>query len=98
MKKEELKHIAKLSRIKLTDEELERFTAQMETILDSVKTLEELDTSGVKVRSLRKVALSDLREDTVGQSLSQEDALMNAPFTENGFVKVYGTLVEESGA
>jgi aspartyl-tRNA(Asn)/glutamyl-tRNA(Gln) amidotransferase subunit C len=94
MKKEELKHLAKLSRIRLTDEELDKFTPQMETILDSVKTLDELDVSNVKVKSLRRVKLEDLREDTVGKSLSQQEALSNAPFTQDGSVKVYGSLVE----
>jgi aspartyl-tRNA(Asn)/glutamyl-tRNA(Gln) amidotransferase subunit C len=94
MKKEELKHLAKLSRIKLTDEELDKFTPQMQTILNSVKTLDELDVSKVKVRSLRKVKLSDLREDKVGRSLSQKEALANAPFTQDGSVKVFGSLIE----
>lgn len=94
MKKEDLKHLAKLSRIKLTDEELEKFTPQMATILDSVKTLDELDVSKVKIRSLRRTKLEDLREDKPNPSLSQQDALVNAPYTENGFVKVYGSLIE----
>jgi aspartyl-tRNA(Asn)/glutamyl-tRNA(Gln) amidotransferase subunit C len=94
MKKEELKHLAKLSRIRLTNEELEKFTPQMQTILDSVKTLDELDVSKVKVKSLRKVKLDDLREDKVGKSLTQQEALANAPFTQDGSVKVFGSLVE----
>jgi aspartyl-tRNA(Asn)/glutamyl-tRNA(Gln) amidotransferase subunit C len=94
MKKEDLKHISKLSRIKLTDEELEKFTPQMETILESVKTLDEIDVSKVKVKSLRRVQLKDLREDEPKPSLTQKEALANAPFTENGQVKVYGSLVE----
>lgn len=95
MKKEDLKHLAKLSRIKLTEEEIDKFAPQMATILDSVKTLDELDVSKVKVKSLRKVSLTDLREDEAKPSLKQEDALSNAPYTENGCVKVYGSLVEE---
>jgi aspartyl-tRNA(Asn)/glutamyl-tRNA(Gln) amidotransferase subunit C len=94
MKKEELKHLAKLSRIKLTEEELDKFTPQMGTILDSVKTLDEIDTSKIKIESLRKIHLRDLRDDKAEKSLTQEEALANAPFTQDGCVKVFGSLVE----
>lgn len=98
MKTDDLKHIARLSRIRLTNEELERFSGEMETILESARSLDELDTDGVKIISQKKVALEDLRDDVVEEGLSQELALRNAPNVENGYVKVYGALTESSGA
>ncbi len=98
MKKDDLKHIAKLSRIKLSGEEIEKFSSQMETILESVKTLDEVDTDGVKVRSLRRTTLSELREDTVKPSLLTQEALKNAPYSKDNYVKVYGSLTDDSGA
>ncbi len=98
MKKEDLKHLAKLSKIRLTQEELDLFAPQMATILESVKTLDEVDISKVKVKSLRKVKLSDLRDDAILPSMPQADALSNAPFVQDGYIKVFGALIEESGA
>lgn len=98
MDKKTLKHIAELSRIKLTDEELEKFTPQMQTILDSAQELQNIDTS--KVQPMKKhIPFTYLREDKVEESLSQEEVLSNAKHTENGHVKVYGKIfgdIEES--
>jgi len=98
MDKKTLKHIAELSRIKLTDEELEKFTPQMQTILDSAKQLQEVDTSTVQPMK-RHIPFSDLRNDEIGESLSQQDVLSNAKHTEKGHIKVYGKIfgaIEES--
>jgi aspartyl-tRNA(Asn)/glutamyl-tRNA(Gln) amidotransferase subunit C len=93
-----LKHIAELSRIKLTEKELEKFTPQMKTILESADELQKVDTTGKKPMK-RHVPFSTLREDVVGETLSQEDVLKNANYKELGFVKVYGKVfgsIEES--
>jgi len=98
MDKKTLKHIAKLSRITLTDEELEKFTPQMETILDSAMLLQTVNTDSVNPMK-RHVSFLELREDTPKDSLSQEDVLKNAKYKEKGFVKVYGKIfgsLEES--
>ena len=98
MDKKTLKHIAELSRISLTEKELEKFTPQMKTILDSAQQLQKIDTTNINPMK-RHVSFSDLREDTIQASLKQEDVLKNAPYTEKGFVKVYGKVfgsIEES--
>ena len=98
MDKKTLKHIAELSRIQLSDEELEKFTPQMETILDSAKQLQEVDTTNVQPMK-RHIPFCDLRDDIVEESLTQKDVLLNAKYTEKGHVKVYGKIfgaIEES--
>lgn len=98
MDKKTLKHIAELSRIQLSEQELEKFTPQMETILDSAKQLQEVDTTNVQPMK-RHVSFSDLREDKAEESLTQQDVLANAKYTENGCIKVYGKIfgaIEES--
>ena len=98
MDKNTLKHIAELSRISLTDEELEKFTPQMQTILDSAKELQQIDTTGINPMK-RHVPFSALRKDSPTDSLTQEDVLKNAKYKENGHVKVYGKIfgsIEES--
>lgn len=98
MDKNLLKHIAELSRIRLTDEELEKYTPQMETILESAKELQDIDTAS-KQPMKKHVPFTDLREDIAGETLSQEEVLKNAKHSEIGHVKVYGKIfggIEES--
>ncbi|MBP6976533.1 Asp-tRNA(Asn)/Glu-tRNA(Gln) amidotransferase subunit GatC [Candidatus Dojkabacteria bacterium] len=98
MDKNTLKHIAELSRISLTNEELDKFTPQMQTILDSAKELQKIDTKGINPMK-RHIPFSSLREDTPSECLTQEDVLKNAKYKENGHVKVYGKIfgsIEES--
>lgn len=93
-----LKHIGDLSRIALTKEELDKFTPQMKTILESVSVLNEIDTTNVQPMK-KHVPLSQLREDSPEESISQEDVLANARYSEGGLVKVYGKVfgdMEES--
>lgn len=94
----DVKHTAELSRISLTQEELNKFTPQMETIIDSVTVLQDVNTDGVQPMKAH-VKFEDLREDTPLEPLKQEDVLKNAKHKENGFVKVYGKVfgdIEES--
>ena len=86
-----LKHIAQLSRIKLSKKELRKFTPQMKTILESVSVLQEVDTTNVKPMK-EHVPFSDLREDTAGKRMKQEEVLLNVKHIENGMVKVYGKV------
>lgn len=87
----DLKHIAKLSRISLSNEELKKFTPQMESILDSVDVLKEVDTTNVEPMK-GHVAMKDLRDDVSEKGLTQEEVLRNAKYKEKGCVKVYGKI------
>lgn len=94
----DVKHTAELSRITLTPEELEKFTPQMETILESVSVLQDVNTDGVQPMKAH-VKFNELREDVPQESLTQEEVLRNAKHKESGFVKVYGKVfgaIEES--
>jgi len=86
-----VENIAKLSRIKLEPEEITEITPQLSTVIESVKTLKEVDTSKIKAKSLLNIKFIDLREDIVESSLTTGDALKNAPLTEDNYVKVLGT-------
>ncbi len=98
MDKQTLKHIGELSRIKLSDGELEKFTPQMETILESAKQLQDVDTNNVQPMK-KHIPFEDLREDIPMNTLTQEEVLFNAKYKERGCVKVYGKIfggIEES--
>jgi aspartyl-tRNA(Asn)/glutamyl-tRNA(Gln) amidotransferase subunit C len=90
----DVKHIAKLSRISLTDDELKKFTPQMESIFESVDVLKEIDTTNIEPMK-RHVDLKDLRDDAPEIGLTQEEVLKNANFKEKGCVKVYGKIFGE---
>ena len=76
---EEVEHVALLARLELTEEERERFTTQLNSILEHFEQLRQLDTTGVPPMS-HAVAVSNVfREDEPGPSLSPDEALSNSP-------------------
>ncbi|MDQ7083314.1 MAG: Asp-tRNA(Asn)/Glu-tRNA(Gln) amidotransferase subunit GatC [Aquificota bacterium] len=85
--REWVERIARLARLKLTEEEVEVFQRQLGDILEFVNQLNELDTEGVEPY-IEQSERTPMREDVPGESLSQEEALMNAPESEGGFFVV----------
>jgi aspartyl-tRNA(Asn)/glutamyl-tRNA(Gln) amidotransferase subunit C len=85
--KEDVEHISWLASIKIEDEEKDEFVEQFNTILEYFHQLDEVDTDGVEP-TYRVVDLANIfREDVARKSLSQEEALKNAPRRENGYFK-----------
>ncbi|WP_336136363.1 Asp-tRNA(Asn)/Glu-tRNA(Gln) amidotransferase subunit GatC [Natronomonas amylolytica] len=79
---EEVRHIASLARVDLDEEEVDRFTEQFADILEYFEALDEVpETEGEP--ELANV----MRPDEVRDGLSQEEALQNAPETEDGYFK-----------
>lgn len=75
----EIEHLAKLSRLNLTDEEKNRLTGEMAGILDFAKKLDELDTSSVSPTMHPGASFNVFREDTPSPSYATSDILKNAP-------------------
>lgn len=75
----EVEHVARLARLELTEEEKVEMRAQLDSILSYIDTLNALDTSAVEPTSHILPMTNIFREDEVGTSLSQEEALANAP-------------------
>mgnify|MGYP005844011433 CR=1 FL=1 len=76
---EEVRHIAKLAEIDFSNKELEKITAQLDEILKHVAKISKVDTDKIIPTSHTLNINNVFREDTVRESLSQEDALKNAP-------------------
>lgn len=89
----DIKHIAKLAHIQLTEEE-KKLAPQLDAILNYVSQLQKISTDNVEPTSQVTGLVNVFREDTVDTTrmLSQKDALKNAPATHNGFVKVKSVL------
>jgi aspartyl-tRNA(Asn)/glutamyl-tRNA(Gln) amidotransferase subunit C len=85
--REDVEHISWLASIKITDEEKNEFVEQFNSILEYFHQLDEVETDGVEP-TYRVVDLANIfREDTTSKSLSQGEALKNAPRRENGYFK-----------
>ncbi len=84
----EVEHVVRLARLELTEQEKERMTAQLDSILGYIEKLNELDTSQVEPTTTVIPMVSVMREDEVRPSLKQEDALANAPDREGIFFRV----------
>jgi aspartyl-tRNA(Asn)/glutamyl-tRNA(Gln) amidotransferase subunit C len=84
--REQVLHVAKLARLKLTDDEVERMTGELSKILEHVERMEALDLEGVEPTSHVVTLENVLREDVPRESLSRERALEQAPdATDEGF-------------
>lgn len=79
----DVKHVAKLANLPLTEEETEKFGDQLSSILDYVEQLKKVDTTGVEETSQVTGLENILRTDKTGPSLSQEEALQNTEPTRN---------------
>jgi aspartyl-tRNA(Asn)/glutamyl-tRNA(Gln) amidotransferase subunit C len=88
----EVLHIARLARIDLTPEDVERFTAQLSGILDHFDALSAVETEGVEPTAHPLPLSNIMRSDSVTHSLSQEEALANAPRVEDGYFRVRAVL------
>jgi aspartyl-tRNA(Asn)/glutamyl-tRNA(Gln) amidotransferase subunit C len=81
LSRKEIEHVALLARLDLTEEEIERFTGQLNSIFEHFNQLNELDTTGIEPTSHAIPLGNVLREDSVKPSLSPEEVLANAPET-----------------
>ncbi|NUU61154.1 Asp-tRNA(Asn)/Glu-tRNA(Gln) amidotransferase subunit GatC [Paenibacillus agri] len=88
----DVQHVAKLARLQLSPEEEATFTEQMNAILQYAEKLNELDTENVKPTTHVLQVSNVMRDDVVKDSLSQEEALLNAPDQEDGQFKVPAVL------
>ncbi len=94
----QVRHVARLSRLELTDEEVARFRRDMGAILEYFEKLNELNTDTVEPLA-HCLALSNVfREDIVQPSLDAETTLANAPQRYEDYFKVPAIFDDSSGA
>ena len=89
---EEVRHLSVLTRINMTDEEVEIMSDQMADILESIEVLRQVDTDGVEPTGHSVDLDSVMREDVSSDSIPLEDALSNAPLIEGDFIRVRAVL------
>ena len=85
---EEVRHIAKLARLRLSGDEQEVMAEQLSSILDYIEQLNELDVTGVEPMSHVLDLVNATRDDVVEQRVSHEEALKNAPSADSDYFRV----------
>ncbi|MDP8244144.1 MAG: Asp-tRNA(Asn)/Glu-tRNA(Gln) amidotransferase subunit GatC [Candidatus Hinthialibacter antarcticus] len=85
---DELKHIALLSRLELTDDEAELYTQHIGEVLDYVEKLNELDVTGVEATSHAVPMQNIMRDDVIEPGLEIDESLKNAAEKEERYFRV----------
>ena len=83
-----VRHIAKLARIAMSDEEIERLVPELNNILGWVEQLGEVNTDGIEPLTAVVPNTLRLREDKVMDGDCRDEVLANAPVAEHGFFAV----------
>lgn len=86
--KKTVEHVAHLARIELKNQELEKFSQQLQGILDFIDKLKELEIKDIPPTSHILPISNVLREDVSRESLLPEKALLNSPNKQAGFFAV----------
>jgi aspartyl-tRNA(Asn)/glutamyl-tRNA(Gln) amidotransferase subunit C len=86
--RDEVLHVARLARLELSEDELERFGEQLNAILEAVGKVSELDLSEVEPMTHPLDLLNVWAEDEPRPSLSVEEAFANAPDRQDDFFRV----------
>ncbi|MBQ3433528.1 MAG: Asp-tRNA(Asn)/Glu-tRNA(Gln) amidotransferase subunit GatC [Selenomonadaceae bacterium] len=89
---DQVKHVADLARLAITDEEAEMFTKQLDAIITFAEQLNELDTENVPPTSHVLDMRNVMREDIPEPGLPREEVLKNAPDQQDGQFRVPAIL------
>lgn len=92
--KDQVKYVANLARLAITEDEAEKFTNQLDAIITFAEQLNELDTENVEPTSHPLDIKNVLREDVSKEGLPREEILKNAPEKQGGQFKVPAILGE----
>lgn len=95
---EEVRHVAKLACLRLTDEELEAYRSQLSSVLEHIATLAGVNTDGVEPMAHPLDVTNRLAEDLVGEPMPIEALLRNAPAQHESYLTVPKVLGDEAEA
>ena len=83
-----VRHVARLARLGLSDAELERMAGELDTIIDSIGKIEDLDLADVPPTTHALKLVNVFGDDVPHESLTPEAALRNAPDPDDGCFRV----------
>lgn len=90
--KEQVEHVAALSKLKFSDDEVEKFTHQLAEIMDMIDQLNEVDTTGVAVTTNVIHDMNLYRADQPVKGTNRDELMKNVPMHEDGYIKVPAML------
>ena len=94
---DEVRHVAMLARLGLSDDEIEKLRVQLLDVLGYIDMLKQVDTSAIPPTAQILTHLNVTRPDEARRSWPVEEILSNAPAQEDGFVRVPTVLEENRG-
>jgi aspartyl-tRNA(Asn)/glutamyl-tRNA(Gln) amidotransferase subunit C len=89
---DQVKHVANLARLAITEEDAALFTSQLDAIISFAEQLNEVDTENVKPTSHVLDMKNIMREDISEKGLSNEEVVKNAPDHADGYIRVPSIL------
>ena len=92
--REDVAHVARLARLDVTEDELDRFAGQLAAVLEHAADIAALDTAGVTPTAHPFPLVNVLRDDVVAASLDRDEVLAMAPSAEDGRFRVPRILGE----
>lgn len=90
--KKEVAHVAHLARLEFREEEMEKFTSQLNDILLYMEKLNSVDTADIQPMTHATILHNAFREDVVSASLPNEASLANAPDPKGEFFRVHKVI------
>ena len=93
---EMIDRLARLAKLKFSEEEKKDLKTDLERMIEFVEKLKEVDTTGVEPLLHITDAVNVLREDEVSQTITKQEALLNAPLTDGNFFKVPKVIKKET--
>lgn len=92
LKREDILHISRLSRLGLSEEEIEKAGKELSDLLGHFEVLQKVDTENVPPTAQSIDLVNVMKEDEVKDSMPREDVLLNAPCKEGNYIKVKAVL------
>ena len=92
LSREEVLHIARLARLGLTEDEIDRLKVQLSNILENFEILKKVDTTDIPPTAQSIPLQTVVRDDEAADSLPPDEILANAPRKEGDFFRVRAVL------
>jgi len=90
--RQEVLHIARLARLGVSEEEVDRLSRQLSDILGHFEVLQQVDTEGVPPTAQSVDLKNVMQPDEEGPCLTPQQVLRNAPMTDDGFIRIRPVL------
>ncbi len=88
MNEEEIRRLAKLSRLSLTDEEVKKFSAELKDIIELCQQVNNINTDGLETSTSSLEKSNVFRKDEVKECMDREKLLRNCEEVEDGMFKI----------